>query len=390
MRITRRNAGLAALAVCGVVAGVAGCSHDEKTDAPAELVDFKPAVKIKKVWDAGIGGGNEILRLALTPASDGTRIFAADNDGRISGFDAARGKRLWRTNTKLPLAGGPAVGSGHVVAGSSDGFVVSLRAEDGKEEWRANVASEVLAAPAVGTQHAYVRTVDGKLIALNVADGSQAWFAQQTMPRLSVRGTGAPVLDGNQVIAGFDNGRVAAYDINDGSVIWDVLVEPPAGRSEVERLSDLNATVQVVGTDVYAVGYQGRLVALARESGQILWSVDFSSYSGLAADLNNLYVSGASGEIMAVERSSGRELWRQTELAFRDLTAPTPFGSAVVVGDLDGYLHFFDTGTGALRARVRADSSRITSAPLVVNDTLFVVTDSGELVAFRDATSRGK
>ena len=390
MRNTRRNAGLAVLALLCVVTGLPGCSHDEKTDVPAELVEFKPTLKIKKSWSAGLGGGNEILRLALTPASDGTRIFAADNDGRISAFDAARGKRLWRTDTKLPLAGGPAVGDGHVVAGSSDGFIVSLRAKDGVQEWRANVASEVLAAPAVGTQHAYVRTVDGKLIALSLADGSQAWFGQQTMPRLSVRGTGSPVLDGNQVIAGFDNGRVAAYDINDGSAVWDVLVEPPAGRTEVERLSDLNATVQVVGPDVYAVGYQGRLVTLARESGQILWSVEFSSYSGLGADLNNIYVSGASGEILAVERSSGRELWRQNELGFRDLTAPTPFGGSVVVGDFEGYLHFFDAATGTLQARVRADSSRITSAPLVVNDTLYVVTDGGELAAFRDATPRGK
>ena len=330
------------------------------------------------------------IALALTPASDGTRVFAADNDGRVSAFDAARGKRLWRTDSNLPLAGGPAVGEGHVVTGSSDGFVISLRAEDGKQEWRANVASEVLAAPAVGPRQAYVRTVDGKLIAINLTDGSQAWFAQQTMPRLSVRGTGSPVLQGNVVICGFDNGRVAAYDVNDGSVAWDVLVTPPAGRTEVERLSDLNATVQVIGDDVYAVGYQGRLAALARDSGQILWSVAFSSYAGLGADLNSLYVAGDAGELLAVERSSGRELWRQGQLGHRDLTAPTPFAGSVVVGDFEGYLHFFDAGTGTLQARVRADSARITSAPLVVNDTLYVVTDGGELAAYRDVTPREK
>jgi outer membrane protein assembly factor BamB len=233
-----------------------------------------------------------------------------------------------------------------------------------------------------------VRTVDGKLIALSLTDGAQTWFVQQTMPRLSVRGTGAPVVDGNQVICGFDNGKVAAYDANDGSVLWDVLVEPPAGRTEVERLSDLNATVQVLGTEVYAVGYQGRLVALERESGQILWSVEFSSYSGLGADLNNLYVSGDTGTLLAVERSTGRELWRQAELGHRDLTAPTPYERSVVVGDLEGYLHFFDAGSGKLEARVRADSSRITAAPLVVNDTLYVMTDGGELAAYRDATPR--
>lgn len=373
-----------------VAVPLTGCSWFSKDDAnprkPAELVDFKPTLKIREVWSSGVGGGNDILRLGLAPASDGSHLYAADNDGRIIAFDAARGRRLWRVDTGLPLAGGPAVGSGHVVAGSSDGWVVSLSATDGREEWRVNVASEVLAPPAVGPKAAYVRTVDGKLIALDLGDGRQAWFIQQTMPRLSVRGTGSPVVDRNLVLCGFDNGRVAAYDASDGSVVWDVLVDPPSGRTEVERLADINATIAVIGTDVYAVGYQGRLAALARESGQILWSLEFSSYSGLGADLNNLYVSGDTGDVLAVERASGRERWRSSALAYRDLTAPTPFASSIVVGDFEGYLHFLDAATGELRARVRAGSHRITSAPLVVGDLLYVLTDGGELVAFRDAT----
>jgi outer membrane protein assembly factor BamB len=359
---------------------------EEKEDAPAELVDIESTRRIREAWDAGVGDGTEFMRLALTPASDGTHIYAADHDGRVSAFDAVDGDRLWRRKTRLPLSGGPAVGSGYVVIGSTDGQVVALRAEDGAEAWRVNVASEVLAAPAVGARHAYVRTVDGKLTALNLGDGSEAWFVQQTMPRLSVRGTGSPVLESNLVICGFDNGRVAAYDVNDGTQVWDLLLAPPSGRTEVERLSDLNATVRVLGDDVYAVGYQGRLSALARESGQVLWSREISSYSGLGADVGNLYVSTDAGEVVAVERTSGRELWRYSELRNRDLTAPAPFGSSVVVGDLEGYLHWFEAGTGKPEARVHAGDSRIASTPLVVNDLLYALTDAGDLVAFRDAT----
>jgi len=369
---------------------LAGCSWLNKDDdnprKPAELASFKPVLKIRKAWRAGVGDGNEILRLGLVPASDGSTLYAADNDGRVAAFDARRGNRLWRTKTRLPLAGGPGVGEGRVVVGASDGWVVALSAEDGHELWRVNVASEVLAAPAVGRQAAFLRTVDGKLIALNLEDGRQDWFVQQTMPRLSVRGTGSPVLDGNLVLCGFDNGRVAAYDLSDGSVAWDVLVDPPSGRTEVERLDDINATIAVVGADVYAVGYQGRLAALARESGQVLWSVEFSSYSGLGADMGSLYVSGDTGELLAVERRSGRELWRYDGLGYRDLTAPVPFGSHVVVGDFEGYLHFLSAATGELQARVRAGSKRITSAPLVVGDMLYVLTDGGDLVAYEGAT----
>lgn len=370
-----------------LLAAVSGCGWfggEEKEDAPAALVDFEPTIRVRKAWSAGVGDGNEVLRLGLVPASDGSRIYAADNDGRVAAFDAERGKRLWRRNTRLPLAGGPAVGAGLLAVGSSDGYVVALRSEDGAEQWRANLGSEVLAPPAIG-QHVYVRTVDGKLIALNRDSGVQDWFVQQNMPRLSVRGTGSPVADRDRVICGFDNGRVAAYDINDGSVVWDVLVAPPAGRTEVDRLSDLNASVKVIGEEIYAVGYQGRLVALARESGQTLWSVDFSSYSGLGADLRSLYVSGDTGTLLAVERASGRELWRREDLRFRDLSAPTPYGASVVVGDFEGYLHFLDAATGQPQARVRAHSSRIAAAPLVVNEQLYVLTDGGTLVAYRVA-----
>lgn len=379
----------AIVALLAALAGT-GCSWfggDEKEEgAPAELVDIEPTRRIREAWDAGLGEGTEFMRLALAPSSDGTRIYAAASDGRISAFNAAKGERLWRAKTKLPLSGGPAVGNGYVVAGSTDGQVVALRAEDGAEAWRVDVASEVLAAPAIGPDHAYVRTVDGKLIALKLTDGGQAWFVQQTMPRLSVRGTGSPVVASSMVICGFDNGRVAAYDINDGTQIWDLLLAPPAGRTEVERLSDLNGTVQVLGDDVYAVGYQGQLSALARESGQVLWTREASSYSSVGADAGNIYVTTDNGEIVAVERRSGRELWRYTELQNRDLTAPAPFGSSVVVGDFEGYLHWFEAGTGKPEARVRAGSARISAAPLVVNELIYVLTDDGDLVAYRDST----
>jgi outer membrane protein assembly factor BamB len=380
----------AVAALLAVLAGTGGCSWfggDEKeAGEPAELVDIEPTRRIRKVWDSGLGEGTEFMRLALTPASDGTHLYAAASDGRVSAFNAASGERLWRKKTRLPLSGGPAVGNGYVVVGSTDGQVVALRADDGGEVWRVSVASEVLAAPAIGPNLAYVRTVDGKLIALKLLDGTQAWFVQQTMPRLSVRGTGSPVVASSMVICGFDNGRVAAYDINDGTQIWDLLLAPPSGRTEVERLSDLNGTVQVLGDDVYAVGYQGQLSALARESGQVLWTREASSYNSVGADAANLYVSTDNGEIVAVERRSGRELWRYTELRNRDLTAPTPFGSSVVVGDFEGYLHWFTAGSGEPEARVRAGSARITAAPLVVNDLIYALTDDGDLVAYRDAT----
>lgn len=391
MRLAHPAAGSRLFVVVLALALVSGCSWfggDEEEDPPAELVKFKATLKIRKVWSGSIGDGSEHLRLALNVATDGTHVYAATHDGRVAAFEAVKGKRKWLRKTKLELSAGPAVGEGVVVLGSSGGDVIALDVNDGTERWRVSVSSEVLATPALAGDHVYVRTVDGKLTALNLADGSQAWFVQQSVPRLSVRGTGAPVVIKSTVICGFDNGRLAAYEVGDGSVIWDILLSPPSGRTEVDRLSDLNATVRVVGDDIYAIGYQGTLSALAAESGQILWTRDISSHSGIAVDFNNLYVTGDASDMYAVSRRTGREHWRQETLLNRDVSGPAPFAGSIVVGDFDGYVHWFDVRDGSLQARVRAGGGRITSQPLVVNDMVYVVTDDGKLYAFKDATKR--
>jgi outer membrane protein assembly factor BamB len=371
---------------------VSGCTlfgGDDVEDPPTKLARFKSTLKIKKVWSSGVGGGAENLRLALTAGTDGSRLYAGDHDGRVLAFDAVKGRRLWRIKTKLPLSAGPAVGESLVVLGSSNGDVIALDAGDGHEVWRTSVSSEVLASPVVTSDLVLIRTVDGRLVALSIEDGSSIWFVQQSVPRLSVRGTGSPVVSRRSIICGFDNGKLAAYELGDGTLIWDVMLSPPSGRTEVDRLSDLNSTVTVIGEDIYAVGYQSHLSSVAIESGQVLWSREISSHTGLGVDMNNLYVTDAAGKVMALNRS-GQELWRNESLLYRDVTGPTGYRSSVVVGDFEGYVHWFDSATGQIQARMRAGKQRVMAAPLVVNEMLYVLTDGGKLHAFKDVTGKKK
>lgn len=365
-----------------------GCSvfgGKDEAAPPAELVKFKPTLRVKKAWDAGLGDESESLRLALQPASDGSRIFAAAHDGKVSAFEAVKGKRLWRRKTRLELSGGPATDGTVVVAGSSDGEVVALEADTGKVRWVHEVSSEVLAAPVLAGGLALVRTVDGKLTALDLGTGEQRWFVQQAMPRLTVRGTGSPVIIKNTVYCGFDNGKLASYALADGTAGWEVMLDPPGGRNEIERLSDINSSIRVIGEDLYVVGYRGQLSSVAAESGQVMWSQETPSYDGLAVDLQNVYVSGSDGTLVALNRHTGVEEWKQPMLKNRDISGPAAFGNSVVVGDFEGYVHFFDATTGKLQARVRAGGERVTSPPLVVNDMVYVQTDGGDLTAFRRA-----
>jgi outer membrane protein assembly factor BamB len=187
---------------------------------------------------------------------------------------------------------------------------------------------------------------------------------------------------GQTVVTGFDNGRVAAVNLDTGDVEWDSMLAPPSGRSDLDRLSDIDGDIAVVGQDIYVSGYQGRIAALAAESGQVLWARELSSYAGVTADWNNVYSTLQDGELIALNRRSGSELWRQNALLRREPTVPVSFRTTVVVGDLEGYLHFFRNVDGEPAARVRAGKSAIVSTPLVMADRLFVRSDDGKVSAW--------
>ena len=365
-----------------LAAGCGAFSDKEEELEPAELVDIEEVVDVKRIWSAKLGGDSDYLRVALRPAGDGARIYAASQDGKVSAFDPETGKQVWRTDLDTELSAGPGVGEGRVVVAARDGYAILLNASDGTEMWRADIAGESLARPLIRGESVIVQTIDNRLQALTLFDGSARWSIQEDTPSLTMRGSSSPVAVGSTVIAGFDSGRLMAADIDTGETTWAVMLSPPQGRSDLDRLSDIDGALAVVGQDVYATGYQSRLAALAAESGQILWSRDLSSYEGVAANWNSLYTVRDEGEIIALLRRNGSEAWRNDSLLRREPTLPIPFGTTVAVGDLDGYIHFFNAIDGEPVARKRLGKEAITSDPLVMANRLYVQSDGGQLGAY--------
>lgn len=383
---SRRTRATFALVALGGLALLAGCSKEKDVDPPAELVDFKAALKVDRLWSAKLGGDDPVLRLGLGASADGERIFAAGGGGEVAAFAPANGRALWRTKTKAPLSGGTGSGNGLVVVGSSDGEVIALEEDSGRQRWRVRVGGEVLAAPAVGEGVVVVRTVDGRLLGLDAATGKENWREEQQVPRLTLRGSGKPAVAGNLAVCGFDNGRVLAVNAGDGQILWEATVTPARGRTELERLVDIDSAVKISGNDVFVVGYQGRAAMLASDSGQVWWSRELSSYRGLDFDDDAVYVSTADGEVVALRRRTGVEIWRQDAFKRRGLSAPSAVGPYVAIADFQGYVHWLDKATGTLVARTRA-GDRVSNAPLVVGDVLYVLDDEGRLTAFRPRPS---
>ncbi len=371
------------LAAAVLIAVTAGCGRDNDSgEAPAELVSFDERLEVRRLWSTRVGGSAERLRLGLSPATDGARIFAASYGGDVAAFDLENGRRSWSSQTNLPLSAGPAYGAGVVALGTTDGELIALEADTGAELWRQAVGAEVLAPPAIGGEVVALRTVDGRLRGYSSLDGRELWTVVQTVPALTMRGNTAPYVAGSSVVAGFDNGRLGAYQLSSGDVLWEFAVAAPSGRTELDRLVDISAGLQVAGNDVFAVGYHGRAIGVALENGVVLWQQELSSYAGLGVDVSSVYVTDEFSELVALERDSGTPRWRQDALRLRDVTAPAAFGNTIVVGDFEGFLHWVDPGDGSFLARERAASNRITSAPLVVGRNMIVQSEDGTVAAY--------
>jgi outer membrane protein assembly factor BamB len=370
------------LILLATVAVLTACSKEKDIEPPAELVDIATSLDVRRAWNASTGGQKEAMRLGLGAAIDAERVYGAGHNGDVIAVELASGRSIWRVRTKLPLAGGAGAGGGLVVAGSSDGDVVALDAANGAERWRVRIAGEVLSAPAVSAAAVIVRTVDGRLRSLAVDDGRELWVNEQAVPRLSLRGAAAPAIAGDAVVCGFDNGKIVAFALASGDVLWETAVAPARGRTELERLNDIDSAVRVDGDDVFVVGFQGRAARLSLESGQLWWSREVSSHRGLAIDAESVYVATSDGEVVAMQRRSGVESWRQNALLRRGLSAPAVVDGAVAVADFEGYVHWLDAATGELRARTKA-GGRVSTAPQSAANTLVVVDDSGRISAFR-------
>ncbi len=364
------------IAGCGIFGG------DDDVLPPKELIDFQATLSIKKAWSAKLGKGSEFLRLSLSPAGDGKRIYAASQNGVVSAISPDTGKRIWQVELDLPLSAGPGVGEDNVVVAGSDGVLICLAATDGREIWRVSINGESLARPLIKNAAVVVQTIDGKLQVFSLFDGSQRWSIVQDTPRLTLRGASSPVIAGSTVVAGFDNGRLVGTNLTTGVTAWEAMLSPPSGRSDLERLSDVDGTLAVVDQDIYAAGYQGRLASIASESGQILWSREISTHVGVAVDFANVYSLDENGELIALLRRNGSDVWRQDALLRREPTSPVAFDNAVAIGDFEGYVHLFSNIDGRPVARIRVGKGLLSGAPVVIGDKLYVQSESGVLEAY--------
>ncbi len=377
---------LTCLSACSTVSGWFDFDDDDDPKQPAELVDFEETVKIKKLWSQGVGNGQGIGFYSIQPVIEGEVIYVAAADGDLEAFDKMSGKSLWDVELELPISGGVGVYEDTLLLGSSDGFVLKVDANSGEVLWTSSLSGEVMSVPQSNGQLVLAHTLDGKLQGLDFDTGELVWTYDSNVPVLTLRGSCTPLLNGDDAYVGFANGRVLAFDIATGGIVWEVRVAIPQGRSEIERVVDIDGSMTLVGNELFAASYQGRLAAIDVSEGRKLWQHNVSSFSGVSQGFGNVYVADADGTVYAYQRSGQGERWQQAALAYRGLSRPTPVSSYVAVGDAEGYVHFLSQVDGEFAGRVKADGDGVRADMLAEDNRLYVYGNSGDLIAYEVKT----
>lgn len=382
MRNAVKRAGKLAWVAGATLALLAGCSSlnpfaSPPRNPPAALVEFKPSLNVHTAWSTGVGKAGVFI---FSPAFASGAVFAAAADGSVTRLDTANGHQVWRINADTRLTSG--VGTdGHTVAVAGEKGAVLAFDADGKLRWKAQMSSEVLAAPTVGQGLVIVRSVDNRIVAFDAESGSRRWTVQRTAPALTLRTASGIVIAGPSAFVGLPGGRLLALALSNGGPRWEISVGDPKGATELERVADISGAPVVIGRDVCAVSYQGRVGCFDAATGAAHWTKDLSSDVGLGADERFIFAADEHGAVAAFTREGGASVWRNKQLANRRLSAPISFGRAVAVGDGHGYIHFLSREDGSFLARVSTDGSPIVSAPLMTDTQVIFQTQSGTVIA---------
>lgn len=386
-----------ALSGCATLSKFKFWGDDDESEAPMPLPEIRSEISLERVWRADVGKGLGKRYARLTPALLADLIVVADAYGSVAAYDRFSGKRRWRTRIERPDEGfgfgvgprrdaafvtaGVAAGEGVAVVGTSNGEAVALDAATGTQLWRAVISSEAEGVPAVAQGHVYMSAVDGRLVALQATTGKESWNHDSQVPVLTLRGGGTIQVADSVVYAPFANGKLVALDAENGDILWEHRMSLSKGRSELERIIDLDGGAEVLGRFLYSVNYNGNLKSLRRADGTSVWELQVSSFQPVAIGYGNVYVVNDEDALLAVDQREANILWRQEDLLRRELTAPTVVSSYVAVGDSQGYLHLIAQSDGRLVGRTNVGGA-LFSPMLFADGYVYSFDERGTLSAY--------
>ena len=370
----------ALLTACGILGG-----DDEELDLPAELVDFDEEVDFRRLWSTRVGDGQGEKYNRLQPAIEDGIIYVAANDGTVEALNIENGRRVWESRLAYFISGGVGIGGDYLFLGTEDASLIALDKNTGETVWVRDASSEVLSVPASNGEYLIAQSIDGRLVGYDAVTGDQLWIYESTVPALSLRGTSSPIILTDFVLAGFENGDLVSVAIDNGTLNWNSRMAVPTGRSEIERIIDVDGDLFIDGGTVLAPSYQGFVSMVDIATGQTVWRAEESSMTGATTGFGNIYISNERGHVKAYRRAGqgqDESVWVNEQLDLRELSRPVSFNNYIAVGDFEGYLHLLSQVDGRFVGRIRVDRDglRVIQGQ---GGILYAYGNGGNLVAYQ-------
>ena len=331
-------------------------SEDIDPDEPKALNPIKNSEDLNVDWTKSFSGNN--LLGNFTPAFSSKSIFFADEDGNIKSIDPTSGSLQWEKKVNK-LSSGVSAGFGIIVVSDVQENVITLSQDSGSILWTVNVKGEVLAPAAIDAKFIIVKTGSGELLTLDKSSGEIIWSYRSKLPSLTIRGSSSPVIDGDNVYATFDNGRLGVFELDSGFILWDGAISYVSGSSELENLIDSDSNPVVEAGIVYTTNYQGNLSLFDIAQKRAIWQSEASSFYSPLLIKGLMVLVESKSNLRSFFTKTLEESWVSDEYLNRQLSNPISFSGNIIVGDYEGYIHIIDPLNGRTIGRKKISKKPI-------------------------------
>lgn len=368
---------LCTLSSCSSLGALKFWEDDSEIELPSELFDFQESVELDLKWTSSLGGGMSLGRNVPFIYED--NIYYLSPEGDLSVLALETGKKRWSKETGDMVSGAVTVGYKRIFYGTLKGELVALNLETGNEIWRSQITSEVLSPPVTDGNIVAAQTADGKISGFDIKTGKQKWFHQATIPKLTLRGTASPIIEIGYIFTGFANGKIAMIYPDSGAIRFEIPITINEGKSELERIVDIDGKSVVSNNILVSASYQGNISAIDLRKGRPAWQEKVSTTKDLAVARSRIAVVGEKDSIIGFGLSTGAILWEQNGLMLRSLSSPVSVRNNFILGDLEGFVHVIDSKNGFFVGRKKVSKNEI-SEIVVKGKNILILDSEGKLI----------
>ncbi len=353
---------------------------------------------LTRIWSANVTGANPRARLAASPVMSDGRLYVVDTTARVTAFDANSGAQIWSNALEVEndgkssrFGGGVSATSTNVFATNGVGDVASLAADTGALVWKKRPAGPLRGAPTLSNGNVYVMTQDNQVYALRQTDGEAQWNEAGPVSASGIFGVGAPAAAQGTVIAGYSSGELAAYRYENGRSLWSDTLSRTAMSTSVSTLTDIDADPVIDRGRVFALGKGGRMASYELVSGQRIWEINIAGISTPVTSGDWVFVMTDEARLLCVARASGKIRWISKLQRYNNEEkkkgpiswyGPVLAGGRLIVANSQGAVWSVAPEEGNA-TQVFDLKSDVSLAPIVANNTLYILDDSGRVSAFR-------